>query len=200
MPSTSMVPPVAEPGDVRHGLSQLGFAAGVLHEVDLVDDVDQALRFNDSPEHLTCAEARFPAAAAGVTEQQKIGFPHIEVGTARIRVVVAEERRHGEAPAGRALEVERRLGDETACERALAGEGAAGGERPALGAHPPRELDREGRLRFLRPGLRVDAHDGSRRPERAERRAGESGPEAHHRALRSPVCVKSLSSRPVWKS
>ena len=45
-------PPIPEPGQVGHGLTELGLSVGVLNEVHLIDDVHQALRFRHAPEDL----------------------------------------------------------------------------------------------------------------------------------------------------
>ena len=64
----------------------------MLDEVDLVDDVDQMLRFGDAPEHLVGTDAQLPAACTDVAEHQQIRFVQIEVRSVWIGVVVAEER------------------------------------------------------------------------------------------------------------
>ena len=91
--------PVAEPGGVRHRLSQFGLSVRMLDEVDLVDDIDQVLRFGDAPEQLVDAQAQLPTALADFAEQQQVRFVHIEVGAARVGIVVAKEGRKSEASA-----------------------------------------------------------------------------------------------------
>lgn len=51
-----------------HGLPQLSFASRMFDEIDLVDDIDQVLRFGYSPEHLIDAHAQLPFAVANFAE------------------------------------------------------------------------------------------------------------------------------------
>ena len=74
-----------------HGLSQLGLLVRMFDEVGLVDDIDQVVRFYDTPEHLIEAEAQLPLVIANFAEQQQIGFTQVGMGTVRIRGVVAEK-------------------------------------------------------------------------------------------------------------
>ena len=72
--------PIAGPRDVDHGLPQLHFAVGMFEEVDLVDDIDQVLRFGNAPEHPVHAQPHLPFALAELAEQQSIRFPQIPMG------------------------------------------------------------------------------------------------------------------------
>ena len=93
----------------------------MFNEIDLVDDIDQALRFDHAPEHLVHTQAQFPFIITDAAEQQQIGFTQVYVGTARVRGVVTKKRRQGEASALDVLNVELRLQDKAACVGTLAG-------------------------------------------------------------------------------
>ena len=119
-----------------HGLPELGLAAGMFDEVDLVHHIDEAVGFRDAPEHLADAETCLPAAGgAEPAVEQQIGLPHVEVASPRVRIVVAEEGRNGEGRAVGPVHVERRFGDGPGDERLLAGEHGGQQEHAALGAH-----------------------------------------------------------------
>ena len=60
--------PIARPGEMHHRLPQLGLSGRMFDEIDLVDDIDQVLRFGDAPEHLIDAHAQFPFAVADFAE------------------------------------------------------------------------------------------------------------------------------------
>ena len=74
--------PLRRPGEVGHGLAQFAFLVGMFHEVGLVDDVDEVLRFRDAPEHAVHAQPQLPFPVAGFTEHQKVGFAQVGVGAA----------------------------------------------------------------------------------------------------------------------
>ena len=152
----------------------------------------KALRLGDSPEHLFDAQANLPA----VTKEEETGFPQIEMGAPWIRVVVPEERDEREAPALAVLDVECRLGDESAGCRALAREGWSNRKQPALRYQAPGEVHGQRRTGII-VGLRLGGSQEGREEDHAERSTPTHPAGSHHRVLRRPVDVKSLSSRPV---
>ena len=133
-------PPIARPGEVGHGLSEPHFLVRMLNEVDLIDDVDQVLRFGDAPKDAISAQAQFPLVVPNVAEQQQIGFAHVEVGTLGVPGIVAKERNEGEDPSSRVFQVQLRLRYETAGMGALAGVCGGLGVPPALDAQTACEL------------------------------------------------------------
>ena len=127
--------PVTGQGGMGHGLSQLGRSIRMLDEIHLVDDIDQALRFDHAPEYLVDPQAQFPIVIAHVPEHQQVGFTQVHVGTSRVRCIVTEERRQCEAPARDILNVELRFQDKTAGVVTLAGMQGRLGIPAAFDAH-----------------------------------------------------------------
>ena len=70
---------------------QLGRSIRMFNEIDLVDDIDQALRFDQPPEHLVHAQPQFPFIVTNAAEQQQVGFTQVHVGTARVRDIVTKK-------------------------------------------------------------------------------------------------------------
>ena len=153
----------------------------------------RVLRFGDSPEHAVHTQSQFPFPMADFTKHQEIGFAQIGVGAARVRPVVAKKRRQRQAPVALALEMEFRLGGETAHMCALAGMGRVLGIPPAVDVQAAGEfvLDAFGSL--ARPGEKENGQDG----DGGEHRAAKSGAQRHQRTRFSPVRVKSRSLRLV---
>ena len=60
--------PIARPSEMDHGLPQLGLSGRMFDEIDLIDYIDQVLRFGDAPEHLIDAHAQLPFAVADSAE------------------------------------------------------------------------------------------------------------------------------------
>ena len=80
--------PIVKFGDIDHRLAQVVLAVQVFDQVDLVDDVDQMVRFRHPPEHLVEAGQDFPAV--GLIEP--IGLADIKVGALAIAGIQTQIR------------------------------------------------------------------------------------------------------------
>ena len=58
-----------------HQLPQFDFLVGVFDDIDLIDDIDQMIRFDDTPKYPVDADAQFPFVLPEFAEQQKIRLP-----------------------------------------------------------------------------------------------------------------------------
>ena len=172
-----------------HGLPELGFFVGMLDQVGLVDDVHQVARFGDSPEHPVRAETQLPFAVAELAEYKQVGFTHVEMGAARVRAVVAEERRQGDASA---LGV---LGVELGLDHEAGGVGLLAGVSAVLVVPPAFEVQASGNLD---PRSCSAAEDGRQDQGRPGRGADEGT--WHQRTRLRPVRLKSRSFSLVRKS
>ena len=162
----------------------------MLDHVGLVDDIHQVARFRDSPEDPIRAEAQLPLTVSDLTEHKQVGFTHIEMGAARVRAVVAEERRQGDTSAFVVLGVELGLQHEAGGLGLLAGVSAVlvvptAFEVQASGDHDPRS--------------RSAAEDGRQDQGRSGDRGADEGT-WHQRTRFRPVRLKSRSFSLVRKS
>ena len=163
----------------------------MFYEVNLVDDIDQMLRFSDSPKHPVYAQTQLPLIITDFAEQQKIGFPQIEVRASWVRMVVAKERRQSEASTRGVFQIELRRRSKTARQRPLAGKSSGCGIPSAFGAQSPRKIVVDNL------GSCSDSKDRGQNPDSAAPRAAQSHTRRHQRARLSPVWVKSLSLKSV---
>ena len=77
---------------MSHQLTHLGLLVGMLHQIGLVDDVDQGTRFDDAPENAIDAETQFPFVFADVAVRENIGLAEIRVSAVRVPGVVSVRR------------------------------------------------------------------------------------------------------------
>ena len=159
----------------------------MFEEVDLVDDVDQVLRFGHAPEHPVHAKPQFPFTLAQLAVQQSIRFPQVPVGADRVHAVVTKKRQQGKTASPGLFKVEFGLHHKAGRIRALAGVNAGLRKRTAFQAHAPGEF--RGRDLEFRVGF--DGHNRRRQPDRRESREVTSGRAPHHRARFKPVLLKS---------
>ena len=78
---------------VAHELAELGFFVGMFDQVDLVDDVHEVVRLDDTPEDPVDAETQFPLRIARLAQEQRVGLVHIRVGAAGVLAIEPVERR-----------------------------------------------------------------------------------------------------------
>ena len=133
--------PVADEGEVDEGLPELVLAIDVLHEVRLIDDVDEMAGLGDPPEHAADADAKLRRLEHPLVEQ----LPHVEVRAPVVRGVESQERREQQAlPAVVESVMELGLNREREAVAALAG--MRGGLREAawFEREVAAELDRAG--------------------------------------------------------
>ena len=180
--------PVSAEGEVQERLAQLGLEVDVLHEVRLVDDVDEMVGLGDSPEH-----APEPGAKLEVVEHPLVHqLPHVEV---RAPVVGGVEPQEGREHQALPVVVERVV--ELGLDR----------EREAM--VPLGKV-----LGCVQEDARLDLHAAAhlqgakRRRDREQRSRGENRPGApghknrpvagaHHRVRLSALRSKSRSVSPV---
>ena len=172
-------PPVADEGEVDERLAELVLAVDVLHEVRLVDDVDQVIGLGDSPEHPADADAKVRGVEHPLVQQ----LAHIEVGALVVRGIEPQEGREQQAllPVVE-LVVELRLNGERETVTALARMGGRVREATRL------ELDSAGRL--------DRAHRQRRREQRGRNEHRPTVPGGNRRRLhrRAPMSVTDTRS------
>ena len=81
--------PVADEGKVDERLAELVLSVDVLHEIRLVDDVDEVIRLGDSPEHPADADAKLRGVEHPLVQQ----LAHVEVGAFVVRGIEPQEGR-----------------------------------------------------------------------------------------------------------
>ena len=79
--------PVADEGEVDEGLPELVVAIDVLHQIRLVDDVDEMVGLGDPPEHAADAGAELRGVEHPLVEQ----LPHVEVRALLVRGIDPQE-------------------------------------------------------------------------------------------------------------
>ena len=168
--------PAAGDRQVRHRLAQLGFLAGVLDEVELVDDVHEVMQLDHAPEHAVNAQPKLPGVLAPVSVHQQIGLAQVCVGAPGIGAVVAIKRSEGEAGALRDVPVERRLDDHAPAAVALPRKGRRFRIPAGLQAQVAGKINR------LRSGA----------PWNHEREGRDCAAKSHQRTRRSAVWLNSL--------
>ena len=85
--------PVADEGEVDERLAELVLAIDVLHEVRLIDDVNQMVGLGDSPEHPADADAKLRIIEHALVQQ----LPYVEVRPPVIRGIEPQEGREQQA-------------------------------------------------------------------------------------------------------
>ena len=85
--------PVADEGEVDERLAELVLAVDVLHEIRLIDDVDEMVGLGDSPEHPADPDAKLGLVEHPLIQQ----FPYVEVRAPVIRRIEPQERREQQA-------------------------------------------------------------------------------------------------------
>ncbi|MDA0229775.1 MAG: hypothetical protein O3B21_06255 [Proteobacteria bacterium] len=90
---------------MHHRLAEFFLLIRALHQIGLVDDIDQMTRFGNAPKHLVDAGAQFPLAVLEFTEEQAIGLANVPMGAPCIGAVVAKKRFENEALTGLVLEI-----------------------------------------------------------------------------------------------
>ena len=174
--------PVADEGEVDERLAELVLAVDVLHEVRLVDDVDEVPGLGDSPEHPADADAKL----RGVEHPLVLQLAHIEVRALVVRGIEPQEGRKQQAlPAVVELVIELRLHGERETVTVLAGMGGRAREAARLDLDSAARLDRDRRCCRQRRRKQRD---------RYECRAAVDGGNRHRFHRRAPTSVTGTRS------
>ena len=172
--------PVADEGEVDERLAELVLAVDILHEVRLVDDVDEVIGLGDSPEHPADADAKLRRVEHPLVQQ----FPHVEMRPFVVRAVQPHEGREQQAlPAVVELVIELRLHGERETVTVLAGVGGRLHEAARL------ELDSAAQLDCTHRQRRREQR------ERHENRSAVSRRNRHRLHCRAPTSATGTTSK-----